>query len=103
MVASVKIIADNGEGSTVEEGTEAIDIRPEDAVLVLRPDLTHRLIIPPIELDKDVNLHVLALTAVAVLLRDNPEWAEQLTTEVFGDDEEEEDDSTPGPRTRGSA
>lgn len=102
----MKIVADNGEGCTVEEGTPNIDIATDQAVLVLRPDMTHRLVIPATAAENQVPLHVLALTAVAILMRDNPEWVEQLCTEVFGEDALNEMTSSSkvlGPDTEGSA
>lgn len=98
----MKIVADNGEGSTVEEGTAAIDISPQEAVLVLREDMTHRLIIPSISDASEVSRHTLALTAIAVLIRDNPDWVDELCEEVFGA-MDDDDDGMMGPTTKGSA
>lgn len=102
----MKIVADNGEGCTVEEGTSGIDIASNEVVLVLRPDMTHRLIIPSIKEESQVSRHVLALTAIAILARDNPDWVDELCSEVFGDSFEEESDGSVipfGPKTKGSA
>lgn len=100
------IITEHENGSTIEEGVTEITLGEGEIALIVRPDLSHRLIMPVLDRDADVEQYILAVTAVAVLLQNNMDWVETAIDDVFGnvdDDGDDEEDIPLGPNTKGSA